>query len=130
MPGGMPITPHSTEGKKHIHIVKKLGTNYITLYASDDKSSESACDAIINARARMGLITHIISDPGSDYTSKLVARVNTFLGINHRMGMADRPEGNGIERDVAEVKRFLRAITNHHDLQWSKPRVMMSMLTV
>lgn len=84
---GMPISPRSAEGKNHIHIVKKLGTNYITLYASDDKSGDSACDAIINARARMmGLIIHIISDPGSDYTSKLVAKVNTFLGINHRSG--------------------------------------------
>ena len=84
---GMPISPHSAEGKSHIHIVKKLGTNYITLYASDDKSAESACDAIINARARMGLITHIISDPGSEYTSRLVAKVNTFLDINHRVGI-------------------------------------------
>ena len=75
----------------------------------------------------MGLITHIISDPGSDYTSRLVAKVNTFLYINHRVGMVDRPEGNAIERDVAEVKRFLRAIANHNDLrtEWSKPRVMM-----
>ena len=70
----------------------------------------------------MSLITHIISDPGSDYT-----QVNSYLNIKHRIGMVDRPQGNVIERDVAEVKRFLKSIANHHDLQseWSRPRVMM-----
>ena len=66
------------------------------------------------------------SDPGSDLTSHLLNEVNNILGIKHRLGLVDRPQGTGIERDVAEVKRFLRSLTAHSDMQhdWSTPRIL------
>ena len=123
---GIPISPTSTDGMDHIYIIKKLGTNYIMLYPTKGRSKQRAADAVIAARIKLGHITHMTSDPGSDFTSHLLNEVNNILGIKHRLGLVDRPQGTGIERDVAEVKRFLRSLTAHSDMQhdWSTPRIL------
>ena len=100
--------------------------NYIMLCPTKGRSKERAADAVIAARIKLGHITHMTSDPGSDFTSHLLDEVNSILGIKHRLGLVDRPQGTGIERDVAEVKRFLRSLTAHTDMQhdWSTPRIL------
>ena len=123
---GMPISPTDDDGMKHINIVKRHGTKVVTLHASRDKTEDSAADAILVHRIRYGRVTNVTSDPGSDYTGKVVAILNAHLGIKHRVGLVNRPQGQAIERDVAEVKRFLRDLANHHHLvkHWSSPRVL------
>jgi len=95
---GIPISPTSTDGMDHIYIIKKLGTNYIMLCATKRRSKGRAADAVIAARIKLGHITHMTSDPGSDFTSHLLNEVNSILGIKHRLGLVDRPQGTGIER--------------------------------
>ena len=123
---GVPISPADIHGNNHIHISKEMGSNVINLYAAPAKTEATAADAIFQHRAVFGPFTYLQSDPGSDYTSAVVAQVNEFLGIQHHVGIVGRPQSTGIERDVQEVKRFIRELCLSHTLRehWSLPRIL------
>ena len=103
-----------------------MGSNVINLYAASAKTEAAAADAIFTHRAVFGPFTYLQSDPGSDYTANVVAQVNEFLGIHHHIGIVGRPQSTGIERDVQEVKRFIRELCLSHTLRehWSLPRIL------
>ena len=123
---GIPISPTDKHGINNVNIVKRLGTGMIHLHGTKGRTAETMADSIILARLRSGHITHLLSDPGSDLTSKTIEVLNKYLGAYHQIGMVDHPQGNAIERDVAEVKRFIRDLAQHHHLvdRWSEPVVL------
>ena len=123
---GLPISPPDLLGNKHVHISKEMGSNFILLYAASDKSEATAADAIFTHRALLGPFDYIQTDPGSDYTGRVVAEVNKLLGVHHHVGLVARPQSTGIERDVQEAKRFIRELCLSHTLQqhWSLPRIL------
>ena len=123
---GLPISPPDMHGNNHVHISKEMGSNFILFYAASAKTEATAADAIFTHRAVLGPFDYLQTDPGSDYTSGVVAQVNAFLGVHHHIGLVGRPQSTGIERDVQEVKRFIRELCNSHTLQehWSLPRIL------
>jgi hypothetical protein len=93
-----------------------MGSNFILLYAASDKTEATAADAIFTHRALLGPFDYLQTDPGSDYTSGVVAQVNKLLGVHHHIGLVARPQSTGIERDVQEAKRFIRELCLSHTL--------------
>lgn len=63
--------------------------------------------AMMRHFATYGLIDTIISDPGSDFMSQVIAQLNTWLDIRHIVSLVDRHESNGVERLNGEILRHI-----------------------
>ena len=122
----MPISPADVHGNNHVHISKEMGSNFINLYPAAAKTEATGADTIFQHRAVLGPFQYLQTDPGSDYTSAVVAQVNDFLGVHHHIGIVGRPQSTGIERDVQEAKRFIKELCLSHTLRehWSLPRIL------
>jgi len=109
-----------------INICRNLGTSFISLFPSKSKDASAAADALLQLRATAGQFRYLQTDPGSDYTSRIVAEMNKFLGVHHHIGTTNNPRATGIERDVQEAKRFIAELSRNHLLakHWSSPRVL------
>ena len=91
-----------------INICRNLGTSFISLFPSKSKDASAAADALLQLRATAGQFRYLQTDPGSDYTSRIVAEMNKFLGVHHHIGTTNNPRATGIERDVQEQKGSFR----------------------
>ena len=123
---GLKISPADKHGNCWCHIIKSLGTNMISCYPCKEKSDASAVDALLQHLLLFGPFKYLQTDPGSDYTSNLVREFNRYIGIEHHIGLVGRPQSTGIERDVQEIKRFLKDVARDSVLiqEWSAPRVL------
>ena len=72
-----------------------------------------------NIIARHGCPQIILSDNGTNFTSKLVTHLNELLGINYDKSPPYRPESNGaIERLNGTLKNILKRIVNQESCYW------------
>ena len=75
-----------------------------------------AMDEITCARALLiyislfGLFDEIWSDPGSDFTSKVIAQLTKYLGINHVFSLVDRHESCGVEGSDKQMLRHVKPL--------------------
>ena len=125
---GAPISvPGPDElGHNGVNLTKCMGLGYIVITPYKNKTIEEACDALLLTRLRIGNFRILLSDPGSDYTGKLVKTFNSLMGIQHRLTHVSRPQASGIEPDIKEAKRFITALAEAQGLRhkWSTPRVI------
>jgi hypothetical protein len=104
----MSITPTSSRGNIGLYVVRNLTTKHTDLYAVTANDAVQAATSIYDYITSYGLVEYIISDPGSDFTSKVVEHVNKYLGLKHQLSIVDRHESNGVERTNQEVLKHLR----------------------
>jgi hypothetical protein len=64
-----------------------------------------------------GLYDEVISDPGSDFMSQMVASLNSWFGIRHKVSLVDRHESNGVEGTNKQLLRHLRALVHDERLE-------------
>ncbi len=120
------VTPMSKTGHKYIIVIHNLFTKFCDLHKAKDKEATTLAHAMMRHFATYGLIDAIISDPGSDLMSKVIAQLNAWLGIRHIVSLVDRHESNGVERLNSEILRHISAIV--HDkrlvLEWDTDTVL------
>ena len=125
---GAPISvPGPDEnGYNGFNLTKNMGMGYIIMTPYKNKTIEEAVDALLLTRLRIGNFRIVVSDPGSDFTGKLVESFNGLIGAQHRLTHVSRPQASGIEPDIKEAKRFLTALAENQGLRhkWSTPRVL------
>ena len=123
---GIPMTPTDNSGNTTINIVKNMGTHMVSYIASKQGSAAAAADALLLTRLRQGHFNTIISDPGSDFTSNIVKSFNNYIDAEHRLTLVERPQASGIERDVAEAKRFIISLAacKRFEMRWSEPVIL------
>ena len=125
---GAPISVPGPDinGCNGFNLVKNMGMGYIAFFPYKNRTIEEAVDALLLARLRIGHFSILLSDPGSDYTGKLMKSFNSLIDVQHRLTLVNRPQASGIEPDIKEAKRFLTAIAEHLGLRnsWSSPRVI------
>ena len=66
-----------------MYVIRNLTTKHTDLYPATGPTAENAAISIYDYITRYGLVEALSSDPGSDFTSKVVAKVNEYLGIKH-----------------------------------------------
>ena len=74
-----------------------------------------------------GRFDRILTDPGSDYTSKVVGQLNKYLGFLHAFSLVDRHESNGTDEPTnREIARHVKALVFDLSLRdcWSEPRIV------
>ena len=124
---GAPISISGPDenGYNGFNLVKNMGMGYICIIPYKNKTIDEAVDALLLARLRIGHFSILLSDPGSDYTGKLMKSFNNLIDVRHRLTHVGRPQASGIEPDIKEAKRFLTALAESQGLRhnWGSPRV-------
>ena len=109
------------DGNKHISVVVNLLTGLCKLYPIDTISADNTVKSVLSYMCDHGLFDEIRTDPGVDYTSKLMNQFETMFGFTHVFSLVDRHTSNAVERVIQEVIRHLRAIVTTKRLKhkWS-----------
>ena len=120
------VTPKSNRGNTGLYVVRNITTKHSDLFPAETHDATQAATAIYEYITRYGLVEALLSDPGSDFTSKTVDIVNQFLGIKHHLSIVDRHESNGVERTNAEILKHLRDYVFDSRLinDWDSPIVL------
>ena len=116
------VTPES-DGHKYLVVIYNLFTKFVDLYPTKDKTAASLARCLLRHFSTYGLVESIISDPGSDLTSEIIAHLNDYLGIRHTISLVDRHQSNGVERIHQEILRHLRTMLHDTRLinSWTDP---------
>jgi hypothetical protein len=96
------------------------------MHAAKDYTAESLAEAIIADIASNGLFDTLVSDMGSDLTSKAIELVSKWMGYVHRFAISGRHQSNGVEGPSHYVLERIRAICADNRIltQWSRPHVL------
>ena len=123
---GFTISPPDKHGNAYMHVIVNHFTKHVYLYPSKNKEATSAADALITYVSLFGRFRNLISDPGSDYSSRVLEALNGYFGYEHAFSLVDRHESNGVEATNRELKRHLQALvadTRFRD-RWSEPQIL------
>lgn len=117
------ISPADEDGNCQAIVIVNLKTKLVMIYPAKDYTMDTAAAAIFVYITRYGLHDEIITDPGSMFISDSVNKVNSWLGIRHKLSLVDVHESNGVERTNQEILKLLRTLVNDERIrkQWSKP---------
>ena len=113
-------------GKRYLYVIRNLFTKVIGLYPSEDKTEESLARAIFRHLTRFGLVNLIVSDPGSDMTSRAIQLVNQWFGVHHRLSLVNRHESNGVEGGIKDTTRYIVTLCadERHKDRWSDDSII------
>jgi exonuclease III len=120
------ITPESDSGYKAIITVVNHYTHFVFLYPVKRYDSESLANALMAFISNFGLFDELISDPGSDLTSKAIQEVNEWLGVRHVVSLVDVHTSNGCENTNKHIITHLSALCNDLRIKdkWSDPKII------
>ena len=109
-----------------VYIIMNPKTKLHHLFAAPSKEAEQAAIALFLYYVYYGGFSHVHSDPGSDFTSKVFQKLTKFLGSTRSITMVDNPQADGTE---GQVKKFRHDIVNlcmeeSCILQWSAPHIL------
>ena len=123
---GFTMTPPDKHGHSYMHVLVNHFTKHVFLFPSKLKNAEGAANAIITYISMFGRFSRVMTDPGSDYGSDVVAQLNAYFGTAHAFSLVDRHESNGVEAVNRELKRHIQSLV--HDKRfadrWSEPQVL------
>jgi len=120
------ITPESADGYKAIITIVNHYTHHVFLYPVKKYDSTSLADALMQYISNYGLFDELISDPGSDLTSKAIEELNSWLGVRHVVSLVDVHTSNGCENTNKQIINHLSCLCNDLRIKekWSDPKVI------
>ena len=109
--------PQSKAGYKYILTSICLATKYPDAIPLKRVDIESVVEALCDVFSRTGIPAHILTDQGSVFTSKLMKKLCSMLGIHHIKPSPYYPENNGcLERWHATLKGNLKKYPKKHKI--------------
>ena len=92
-------------GNTCIHTIVNHFSKLVALYPSKDHSAIALATSLFQYCGTYGTFDTLLSDPGSDLMSEVIAHLNRWFGIHHRVSLVDRHESNGVEGTNKQVLR-------------------------
>jgi len=83
----------------------------------------TAATALLVYYCRFGGFDEFASDPVAMFMSDTVQKLNTWLGVRHKVSLVEVHTSNGVERKNGEILRHLGALCNDARVrdEWSRP---------
>ena len=120
----------SLEVDKHgnigCYVTRDHFTKQVFIYPVKAHNAVNAATAIFLHCIYFAKFDCLISDPGSDFTSEMIALLNSWFGIHHIFSLVDRHESNGVEGANKQVLRHLKALICDERIRdrWSEPTII------
>jgi hypothetical protein len=95
-------------------------------YPAKDYSAEEVARILFKHFCTFGAFDEIVSDPGSAFTSAVMAQLNIWLGVRHKVSLIGRHQSNGCEASSREFLRHLRTLVLDERIihKWSHDTVL------
>eukprot|EP01034_Spumella_vulgaris_P022119 gene22119-28222_t len=97
-------------GNQYILCLINFYTKLCRLYAVKDKEAITTAQCIFDYICTFGSIDELRSDPGSDFTSEVVAHLLKWLGPTRSFTLVDNPQADGVEGSNKQILRHLKAL--------------------
>ena len=120
------VSPTDRQGNSVIILIVEHYSHFPQAYAASTYDADTLARTLFKHFCTFGLFDIIYSDPGSAFMSAVVAQLNAWLGVQHRVSLVDRHESNGCEATGREVIRHLRTLVMDERLidRWSDDSVL------
>jgi transposase InsO family protein len=116
-----PLTPATQEGHKYILTVIDWATGFPEAVPLKHTDSVSVAEALLGIFSRVGIPREILSDQGTNFTSKLMGELHTLLGVKPLFSSIYHAQGNGrVERLHLTLKNSLRKLCADKPRQWHR----------
>ena len=116
----------SASGMKKLVVFVAHDTKKAMLFPVADEEAITIARCAFTFIMREGHYRGFASDPGSCFTSDVVAKLNEWLGLLHRVSLVDRHESNGVEQTNRSILRHLTALVTTERARdfWDRPEYL------
>ena len=116
-----PLSPPSSEGHRYILTLIDYATGFPEAVPLKEIDSVSVAEALLSIFARVGIPKEILSDNGTQFTSKLMAELHKLLGVKPSFTTPFHPSANGrVERLHGLMKASLRKLCADKPREWHR----------
>lgn len=111
---------------RYILVIIDLFSKYVQLYPVKNKDAHTTANCLIQFYASYGLFDIFHTDPGSDFMSKVVKLLLSWLGIKQQITLVNNPQADGVEATNREILRHLKYICAELRMkdEWSLPSII------
>ncbi|PIK36770.1 hypothetical protein BSL78_26396 [Apostichopus japonicus] len=102
-------------------VVVDYATRYPEAIPIPNQEAETIAEELVKLFSRVGIPEEIVSDQGTNFTSKLMKEVCNLLEIDHLKSSPYHPQTNGlVERFNGTLKSMLRAFVTQQPESWDR----------
>lgn len=120
------VTPKDKNGFTCVLLVVEHFSHFPVAYPAKDYEAETVAVLLFKHFTTYGMFDAIASDPGSAFMANVVAQMNKWLGVQHKVSLIGRHESNGCEGSVKQFIRHLKTLVLDERLydDWSSDKVL------
>ena len=116
-----PIAPITERGNRYILTMVDYATRYPEATALKTIEAETVAEALVTMFSRVGVPEEVLSDQGSQFTSKIMQEVGRLLSIKQLHTTVYHPMCNGlVERFNGTLKAMLRRMCSERPKDWDR----------
>ena len=116
-----PINPRASDGSKYILTLVDFSTRWPEAVALKDVETTTVAEAMLGVFCRVGIPKEVLSDRGSQFTSRMMEEVYRLLSIRGLHTTAYHPQCNGLcERFNGTLKKMLVRMTSEQPKEWPR----------
>jgi transposase InsO family protein len=111
--------PYTSRENKYILTLQDDLTKFSLAYPLDSISARTVAEKMVTFYAHHGIPKTILTDLGTQFTSKLIENLSKLLKIKHLKTTAYHPQTNGaLERSHSTLKDFLTHYVDKDQTDW------------